>query len=297
MRLFITGSTGFIGRHLLNHLEAIPDIELGLLLSANNNRHTDKHFVITGRLENIEDWGKTLKAWQPDACIHLAWYAEPGKYLYATQNVTLMQQSLDLMQVLIDANCQSVVMVGTVAEYDVSVGYLTETSLTKPDTIYAASKLALSIMAERMAIDAGIQFAWARMFYLYGPEEDERRLVAGLINKLMRGERFQTTPGEQVRDYLHVSDAASALWYLVKGNHSGIYNVSSGFPVTVSDLIQTIANKLKAEHLVDIGALPYRKWEPMFICGDNEKLRLTGWNPQYTLKRGLESVVEWWERQ
>jgi nucleoside-diphosphate-sugar epimerase len=199
------------------------------------------------------------------------------------------------MQLLIEAQCRSVVMVGTVAEYDTDIGFLTETSPTKPATIYAVSKLSLAQMAERMALDAGINFAWARMFYLYGPEEDQRRLVAALINTLMCGERFQATAGEQVRDYVHVADAARALWHLVKGGHTGIYNVSSGYPVTIRDLIMMIAQQLDAQHLVDLGALPYRQWEPMFICGDNRKLRSTGWMPQYTLQQGLKEVVEWWQ--
>ena len=297
MRLFITGATGFIGRHLLYHLQTVSDVEIGVLASPGRGGGFSEYFVISDRLENLANWKQELIDWKPDACIHLAWYAEPGKYLYSNQNIALLKQSLDFMQVLIEAQCQSVVMVGTVAEYDTDVGYLKETSPTKPETIYAVSKLSLSWMAERMALDAGINFAWTRMFYLYGPEEDERRLVPSLINSLRRGERFKTTKGEQVRDYIHVTDAARALWHLVKGESTGIYNIASGYPISIRDLIMMIAEDLGAEGLIDIGAMPYRKWEPMFICGDNSKLRKTGWTPEYTLKQGIQNVTQWWQQQ
>ena len=296
MRLFITGATGFIGRHLLYHLATVRDVEVAVLASPGHEADLADHRVIPGRLEDLASWKQSLIDWKPDACIHLAWYAEPGKYLYSNQNVALLQQSLDLMQTLIEAKCESVVMVGTCAEYDTSAGYLQETGATKPDTIYATAKLALALMAERMAQDAGIHFAWARMFYLYGPEEDQRRLVPALINALLQGERFATTKGEQVRDYVHVADAARALWQLVQGGHSGIYNISSGYPATIHDLIMTVADLLDARELVDIGAMPYRQWEPMFICGDNSRLRATGWEPQFSLQTGLAQTVAWWKQ-
>jgi len=297
MKLFVTGSTGFIGRHLLSYLETINEIEICLLISPDKDYQTDLHHVISGRLESISEWREDLIEWQPDACIHLAWYAEPGKYLYSDKNIDLLKHSLDLMRVLIEAQCQSVVMVGTVAEYDTSVGYLHETSKTQPATIYAASKLSLAHMAERMALDAGINFVWARMFYLYGPQEYKSRLVPALINTLLQKTSFDTTKGRQVRDYLHVMDAAQALWHLVKTNQSGIFNVCSGYPITIRDLVIKIAAMLDAEYLVNFGAIEYRKWEPMFICGDNRKLQETGWKPHFNLESGIHQTITWWKRQ
>jgi UDP-glucuronate decarboxylase len=295
MRLFITGATGYIGRHLMALLPK-DEVDVAILLSSDKvNLFANAHRII-GRLETISNWQQQLIDWKPDACIHLAWYAEPGQYLYSPLNIALLQQSLHLMQVLIQAQCQHVMMVGTCAEYNTEFGYLSENSPTQPTTIYATAKLSLMMMARQMAFDAKIQFTWARMFYLYGSHEDERRLVPALIKQLLRDEVFQTTQGEQVRDYLHVVDAASALWHLVQQHQSGIYNISSGYPITIRNLIEMIADILDAKHLLEIGAIPYRQWEPMFICGNNTKLRETGWKPQYTLQSGLEQTVAWWQQ-
>ena len=122
-------------------------------------------------------------------------------------------------------------MTGTCAEYDTDIGYLREDSPTKPSTLYAASKLSLSILGQQLAKDAGIRFAWARIFYLYGDNENPRRMVPALINALLHGDIFSASTGEQVRDYLHVNDVASALWFIVEHQLNGIYNVSSGEPV------------------------------------------------------------------
>ena len=129
-----------------------------------------------------------IREFRPEACIHLAWYVEPGKYLDSPQNIAYLASSMQLLQLLIDTGCQQVVMTGTCAEYDTDTGYLKETSPTRPSTLYAAAKLSLSLLGQQLAQDAGVRFAWARIFYLYGDNEDPRRMVPALINALMIAE-------------------------------------------------------------------------------------------------------------
>jgi nucleoside-diphosphate-sugar epimerase len=91
-----------------------------------------------------------------------------------------------------------------------------------------------------------------------------------VINKLLENNVFLATPGEQVRDYLHVEDVVSVLWFIIHNDLTGIF----------SELIQ-------------FGAIPYRDWEPMYICGDNHKLRSLGWQPHIQLGERLEDTIKW----
>lgn len=252
--------------------------------------------LIHGDLSGMSEWSPALATWKPEACVHLAWYAEPGKYLHSTLNIPALTNSLRLLETLINVCCQRVVMVGTCAEYDVDRGFLREDGPTKPDTLYAAAKLSLKLIGQQMARAAGINFAWARIFYLYGPDEDERRVVPALIRALLQGKRFPATKGEQVRDYLHVDDIASGLRVLVENPAKVDFNVSSGVPVTMRRMMEIVGEITGRGDLIDYGALPYRDWEPRFICGDNERLRAMGWSPKYDLECGLAEVVDWWQR-
>src|SRR5262249_34882978 len=154
--------------------------------------------------------------------IHLAWYAVPGRYLDAgPENIASLQASLALLDELAAAGCRQVVMAGTCAEYDTDSGLLREDSPTRPATIYAACKLACGIIGEARALQLGVGFAWARLFYLYGPYEDERRLVPSVINSVLHGHEFAASSGAQVRDYLHVADVARGLCALAEGGAQG----------------------------------------------------------------------------
>jgi nucleoside-diphosphate-sugar epimerase len=49
--------------------------------------------------------------------------------------------------------------------------------------------------------------------------------------------------------------------------------------------------------LIDFGLMPNRAWEPPMICGDNRRLRSTGWSPRFSLVEGLRDTVQWWQKQ
>jgi nucleoside-diphosphate-sugar epimerase len=246
-------------------------------------------------LLDFESINGALAKIKPELCIHLAWYAVPGKYLNARENLDSLNASLNLASQLADLSCQRFVGMGTCFEYDFSYGYLSESSPTKPLTLYAATKVALCTVLEQLSQNTGMEVAWARLFYQYGPFEDERRLVPAVISSLLRDEVVKTTKGEQIRDFLHIADVASAIWSIVSSNLSGVINIGSGQPITVRDIVSQIASILDKSDLIDWGALPYRPNDPMFICANNQVLREgTDWTPKYNLNTGLQNTISWY---
>jgi len=98
-----------------------------------------------------------------------------------------------------------------------------------------------------------------------------------------------------VRDYLHVDDVASALVLVTEAAFRGVVNVSSGVPLTIASLLHAIGSALNRLELLDMGALPYRDWDPMFICGVNSRLQGLGWRPEVPLEDGIRAACRWWE--
>jgi nucleoside-diphosphate-sugar epimerase len=96
---------------------------------------------------------------------------------------------------------------------------------------------------------------------------------------------------------MYVGEVASALWFLMKHNLGGVFNVCSGFPVQLKSLMATLEEILGKKGLIDYGAIEFRDWEPMMILGDNRKLRQAGWEPEVTLREGLLRTVDWWKHQ
>lgn len=299
--VLITGASGFVGAHVTRFalaagsrvgILALPRDPLSRLASLRGAIR-----VVRGDLASPQTYKAEILELNPRACIHLAWYTEPGKYLDAGQNLDSFVGSMRLIEVLQEAGCEHLVGLGTCAEYETSTDLVAENSPTGPATLYAAAKLSTYLVGRILAARGGMTFAWARLFYLFGPGEDPRRLIPSLIRALGRGEEFPATEGTQVRDYLHVEDVASAIWRLADQGHEGIFNVCSGIPVTVRHLLTTAAGILGGADKVRFGEVPYRNWEPDFICGDNTRLQSSGWSPRYGLLDGLEHTVDWWACQ
>jgi nucleoside-diphosphate-sugar epimerase len=295
MRVLVTGASGFIGsqvtRQLLAHgcevaVLAMPDDPLARLQDI-EQRLT----VLRGDL--MDSKGLTLLAdWRPEGCVHLAWYVEPGKYLDSPLNAVALAASLRLIEILSEAGCAHFVGAGTCFEYEWASGWLHEDGPTDPQTLYAAAKLSLCLTGKQLAALRGMKFAWGRIFYLYGPGEDERRAVPALFKALMAGKEFAATAGEQVRDYLHAEDVAAGFCTLVMKGAEGIYNIGSGVPITMRKLMQTAGEIAGRADLIRFGAYPYRPQDPPFICADARKLRALGWTPRYTLEAGLQAMLD-----
>jgi dTDP-6-deoxy-L-talose 4-dehydrogenase (NAD+) len=313
--VLVTGAAGFIGSHVTRVLldagcevlalvspgDEVPWRLSDLMGVVDVNRSRSGGFesshgrlrLLRGRLSDTPSLESSVTSWRPEACIHLAWYAEPGKYLTSDENLASLKGSLALLDVLGRSGCKNVVMTGTCAEYDTDRGWLREDGPTRPATLYAAAKLSMCLLGQQLALANKMNFAWARIFYPYGEFEDPRRMVPSLIRALLDGQRFAASSGEQIRDYIHAGDVATALWALANRGTSGVFNVCSGEPVSVRGLMETIADAVGRPGLIDFGAAPVRAWEPPVICGDNARARGVDWQPR-RLRVGIEQTVRWW---
>ncbi len=299
MRILVTGAGGFVGSHVVRHLLDQGSEVAAILRPGKTYPRLDgvssRIKVIPGELGASKQWAGNVAAWKPDACVHTAWYAEPGKYLDSTLNLDNLRDSLDLLEVAAAAGCKSVVMTGTCFEYDTELGFLREDGPTKPLTLYAACKHALSTVARQRATQLGVKLAWGRIFYVYGPYEDPRRLVPALMLATLKGEEFRATKGEQVRDYMHIADVAAGFCALATHGCEGLFNVSSGDPIMLSRLILTAGAIIGRSDLIKLGARPPAQFDPPFIAGDNRRIReATGWAPAFDLESGLRQTAEWW---
>jgi len=194
---------------------------------------------------------------------------------------------------LIQGGCGQILGAGTCAEYAPSREALREDSPAKPETLYAAAKFSCGLLGRQLAEHAKVTFAWGRIFYPYGPGEDERRLVSSASLSLLRGKPFAASQGEQGRDYLHVEDVALAFCIMLEKKAEGVYNVSSGESVSVRGLLEMIGNLTGRGNLIQFGSRPGPTWDPPFILGDNQKLRALGWQPRVKLEEGLQTTLDW----
>jgi nucleoside-diphosphate-sugar epimerase len=140
-----------------------------------------------------------------------------------------------------------------------------------------------------------LEVAWGRVFFLYGPDEAQDRLVSSVAVALLAGRPANCSSGRQVRDFLHVEDVASAFVRILEADVCGAVNIGSANPVRVRDLVSNFASHFAGgKDLLRFGALPQREDEPALLMADNRRLLDMGWVPRYTLDSGLAHTARWW---
>jgi nucleoside-diphosphate-sugar epimerase len=229
-------------------------------------------------LLTVEDFPALMKRVQATHLMHLAWYTEHGKYWSSPLNLRWVEASVRLVEAFCKAGGEKIVIAGSCAEYDWSFGYCREdTTPLIPTTLYGTAKDVTRRLVASICSVHEIPYAWGRLFYLYGPGEDSRRLIPSLI-QIFRGERppFGVN-GSAYRDFLHVEDAATGFVRLLLSDASGCFNISSGQPIQIAAIVRILAEALNADPSIVLDMPTDRPGEPYILIGDNGKLKALGW--------------------
>lgn len=287
MRVLLTGASGFIGRYVLGCLQShgINTVVAGRSLPENVSR---ADFVQVDLLDQ-SDFGKLVAESRATHLLHLAWYAEHGKYWTSPLNLRWTEATVRLVEAFCEAGGQKVVVAGTCAEYDWSYGYCREDiTPTNPATLYGIAKDATRRLTMAICAEHKIPAVWGRIFLPYGQGEDSRRLIPSLI-EVFRGKRAPFgVNATAYRDFLHAADLAQAFVTVLQGEAFGIYNLCSGQPVQIGDVVRCIAHSHSADSRAVLELSTERPDESGLLVGDNQKLMSLGWKPERSLRDVLD---------
>jgi len=292
-RVLVTGAAGLIGRHTLGPLQA-----LGYEVHALTSKPTHQPNWHQVNLWDEAQVTHCLAQLQPTHLLHLAWTTEHGQFWQDPANFTWVRASVHLLQQFQAHGGQRVIMAGTCAEYDWNYGYCREElTPTNPQTTYGRCKNALRALLSAFAEQLGLSWGWGRIFFLYGPAEPPRRLVATVAAALLRGLPAPCSHGNQIRDFLHVQDVAAALVAFLTSEVQGCVNIGSGQPVSLKTLIYTLADLIGQRDLIQLDAIPAPSDPPLIVADVQRLSREVNWQPHYSLETGLTQTLTWWRNE
>ena len=292
MRALVTGSRGFVGTHLVAHLNACADdvIEMDRVIGS-------------PPIEDASAIAALIAEAKPEAVYHLAgqsdvagsWDDPMGTFQ------TNADGTLHIVRACIDTGVERLLSVtssdiyGVVAADDLPI---TEQSPLRPVSPYAASKAAAEMVCIQGFLGHGLGVIRARAFNHLGPGQSDRFLAPALAARIVGNERSgnTTVPVGNLsarRDFTDVRDVVRAYRLLItEGTPGEAYNVCSGQDVAVSEIADTLLGLANTPMTLEEDQRLFRPVDVPVVRGDSAKLRAaTGWTPEIALTDTLADLL------
>jgi nucleoside-diphosphate-sugar epimerase len=301
--ILITGASGFIGRRLTARLirtgqRPVVLARRGLVTTALPGA-ADVLLIPEFAPQAITE---ALDGRSIGAVVHLAAYgvAPSDRDPEAMLRVNLAS-TLALVNAAARAGATAMVIAGSSAEYrsPASPLPLDEDAPLETERLYGASKAAAGIAALALARSLRLPLSVARLFNVYGPGEASYRLLPTLLRGFAEQKRIALSPGDQLRDFIHVDDAISALLALldVLQQHgldvAGAVNVGTGEGSSVRRLAETAASIAGVDSaLLGFGDVAMRPDDVPFMVANTQRIRqCVRWRHRYPLSEGLAASI------
>lgn len=300
-KILVTGGAGFIGSHVtkilcdLNYSVVVVDD-----LSFGYKKFVDKRArFINGSIAKRSLIEKALEG--VDVVVHLAAssvikfsYTKPVEYY---ENNIL--NGIVLLEAMRKKYVKKIIFSSSASVYGVNDSIpIREDAQKNPITLYGSSKLAFEEILYAYYISFGINSVSLRYFNAYGPRDEQKpitRAVPKWIKAVLKNENITLYwKGEQLRDYVYVTDIAKVHIAVLNSCGYQIYNIGSGHGVWMSDIVRLLKEiSGKKLNVVDAGE---RRGDPPRLVADIKKIKgEIGWKPTVSLKEGLKKTYEYYE--
>jgi GDP-4-dehydro-6-deoxy-D-mannose reductase len=310
MTALITGIGGFVGRHLLAHLQTEGDRVVGLGRARDLVGLADVH-ICQADLSDRTVLEQFVRETQPDAVYHLAAQSSPTESLadpWATISNNLLGQ-INLFEALLSAGLRPrVLVVGSSDEYgsvkpdDVPTN---ESVPLRPTTPYAVSKVGQDMMGFQYFAQHGLPVVRVRPFNHTGPGHDARFVIPSFARQLALIEAGLREPVLSVgnvdvaRDFTDARDMVRAYRLAALAGVPGdVYNLGRGRSIRIADMVDELISlcRVRVQTRVDAG-LRRLSDVPRQEADTRKFTALTGWEPRIPWHTTLADTLEYWREQ
>lgn len=285
MRILVTGSTGFVGKHLVpklinakhNIAEITIEPEISQKLYANNT-------IKISVTDKQELFVKNIEKFNPEIVIHLA------SFLTSSDDYAVLEKLLNVnihfFCRVLDAlkNCELKLFIntGTFAEYYQGDGKF------DPAYLYASTKTASRSFLDYYSKVYNFKQTTVVPYTIYGGIDSQKKIIDIIYESLENEIPADLSAGEQILDFIHVEDVASFYVHLIKHieqlEQKSTFQLGTGVGTTLQQLAEKLEAKTGKKAYINWGAKAYRPSDIMYAVARG---KLLNWSPKVTLEKGI----------
>ncbi len=295
-KILITGASGFIGRACIEKLKEMP-FEVHTI--SRTAIPTSAKNIISHACDilNIDDTIALTQKIKADYLLHLAWFVEHPIFWISIQNIPYISASAMLYHAFSTAGGKKAILIGSSAEYTTNTEECHEDKTAiLPATLYGLAKKQTCELIERLKLThpTHAEFCWVRLFNLFGPYENENRLIPYIFNTYLKGKVPIIHNASAVRNYTHIDYIAESLIALLHQPLKGKLNIGSSHEFTLAELAKIIHQRY------------FQKWAPPHFelsststdrfVPDLTKFKKFSLKTKQTLEEELDRIYLFWHQ-
>ena len=302
MKIIITGGAGFIGSSIVdrliingNQVLVLDNLSSGKL----ENINTSAEFV------NIDLCDPSLKNvffdFRPDAVIHCAaqvsvMNSQLDPVFDAKNNIL---SGLNLLKISIESNVNQILYLGTGGALYGEPEYLPcdESHPIRPISPYGLSKWTLEKYIDLIVPDTILKKI-LRLGNVYGPRQDHKGasgVVAIFLSKMLLGEKVEIYgDGNQIRDFVFISDILDAIELSLKSDVSFTANIGSAIGVSVNEIFEILSKETLYKNKPVFQTKSSGDIDRIILSNNKAKSDLN-WSPKISIEEGLKKTSEWFK--
>jgi len=282
-KILVIGGTGFIGHHLLK-----LTVKLGWISSSISRQRPKK----IRKVNNVKYFkgdifkfnSKNKKFNNYDYAVNLS-----NNYkILKTKDIETLIQFIKVNKI------KKFIQIGSSSEYGNIKKLISENTKCKPISNYGKIKLALTKNLLASYKRENLPVIIIRLFQVYGPDDDQNKIIPYTIKNCKNNKRFNLTYGYQTRDFSHINDIVNSLVKLLKSkkNLSGqIFNIASGKSIKIKELVKLIRTTI-GRGKPQFGVKVIKKNEIINSKVSIKKIiKSINWQPKISLAYGLNKLI------
>lgn len=295
--VLVTGSSGFIGSHLCEHLVSNLNCNVVGVDSTEVNSKifdTDNYKFVRADIANNDHVEDIYRENNFDFIFHLAAIANP-RTCKSNFDLALRVNVMGTKNIIENSEKNSrLIFVSSASVYGTpKVVPIKEEQPSSGNDPYAITKMMGENLCRCFIENYNHEICIARNFNTFGSGQVEGYIIPTLLKQAMTEERLEIWNSDPVRDFLYIDNTISAFSAIAEqGTNGEIYNIGSGIGTRIGELafeIRDIVNK-------DLEVIDLKKpvtGSPELVAA-NEKLKSLGWNIAVNFSEGLRRTIEWY---